>query len=243
MKWIDGQTHVGIGTLISLSPQELLDEMDKNGIERAVIVPPDWCIAVDNAEGNDMIIALAEKYDRFIPFCGVNPWYGNRAIEELKKSSARGVKGVRLDPALGGYYLADLHVLPVVECAVKLGMIIYVPTGIPALSLPMQLTNLAEKYPEGIFIEGRFGYPDFWIDAVPSMINTPNIYADISYNMPSTIENAVKVLGAERLIFCSDAPYLSVTCEIDKLMNTHITEHERELIGRKNILRLLGEEA
>jgi predicted TIM-barrel fold metal-dependent hydrolase len=226
--------------MVGQDPQELLDRMDRLHIEQSIIVPWDQAIAVDNREGNQYTLDLAAKHpDRFISFCTVNPWFGRRSLDEIERSVGLGAKGLKLHPAYQGFQLPDALVEPIIEKAAAFGLPIYIPTGIPIVSMPMQLNYLAEKYPETTFIQGHFGFPDFWIDSIPSVEFTPNVYVDISYNMISTVEGVVQRLGAERVIFSSDAPYLSQDNEIDKLLSVGVTEDERQLIGYGNIRRIL----
>lgn len=240
MKWIDAHCHVGHGFMNGIDVHELLEGMDQLNIEQAVIVPWDQAIAVDNKEGNQYTLELAYKHaDRLISFCTVNPWFGSRALDEIDRAVALGAKGLKLHPAYQGFQISDPFVLPIVEKAIRYGLPIYIPTGVPICAMPMQLSYVASLFPEGVFIQGHFGFPDFWIDALPSVLNTPNIYVDISYNFVSSIEKAVSELGAERIIFSSDAPYLSQGAEIDKLLSLDITEKERQLIGYSNIMRIL----
>ena len=238
---IDAHCHVGKGMMNSQTPESLLEQMDRLGISQSVIVPWDQAVAVDNESGNDYVLSLADRYpDRLIPFCTVNPWYGRRAVDELKRAVGRGAKGLKINPVYQGYQLTDPILYPVIEAAVELNIPIYVPTGIPVMSMPLQLKHLACEFPEGVFIQGHFGATDFWIDAIPSVENCPNIYVDTSYNIVSLIEKAVKTLGAERVIFSSDSPYLSLQSELEKIDMLAVSEREKELIVSGNIQRLLG---
>lgn len=241
MNWIDAHCHVGDGLMMKQLPEELLKRMDSAGVKYSVIVPSDSGQAVYNRESNDYILSLAKKYrQRFIPFISVNPWYGSAALDELSRCEAEGAAGLALCPPTQGYKICDDIVLPVVELAVKHEMPIYITTGVPVVAMPLQLTALAEQFQEGNFIEGRFGWPDFWTDSMPSVIRTPNIYADIAYNAPSGIEAVVKALGAQRVIFSSDSPYLSLENEVEKLRMTSLDENELSLVVGGNILRLIG---
>ncbi|MDF2668114.1 MAG: amidohydrolase [Paenibacillus sp.] len=240
MKWLDAHCHVGKGLMNGIDVQELLDGMDRANISKAVIVPWDQAIAVDNSVGNSFTLALTKQYpDRFDAFCVVNPWYGSKALDELDRAAAAGMKGLKLHPVYQGYQLTDPFILPVIERAISYRMPVYVATGTPVSSLPMQLSHVADLFPEGKFIQGHFGFPDFWIDAVPSVLKSPNIYIDTAYNMISSIEDAVKLFGAERVIFSSDAPYLSMEHEMSKFMSLELTEDERRLIGFDNMNALL----
>jgi predicted TIM-barrel fold metal-dependent hydrolase len=236
LKWFDAHCHVGKGLLNELDEQILLRKMDQLQIEKTVIVPWDQAIAVDNRKGNEYVADLARKHaNRFVAFCTVNPWYGQGALEEIERAINAGAKGLKLHPAYQGFQLTDPIVFPVIEKAVGLGLPIYVPTGTPVNSLPLQLKYVADEYPEGVFIQGHFGSTDFWIDSIPSVINSPNIFVDTAYNTPSAIEAAIKAVGSERVIFSSDAPYLSLESEVEKLHSLHLPQEERKKIGYDNM--------
>jgi predicted TIM-barrel fold metal-dependent hydrolase len=117
----DAHCHVGEGVHYRLSPEQLLAQMDALGIERAVLVPADRFIAVDNRAGNDLLLEATGRWpDRFWGFATVNPWYGGRAVQELQRAIEAGLVGLKLDPVLQGYMLCDPLVHPVIEAAIDL---------------------------------------------------------------------------------------------------------------------------
>lgn len=237
---IDAHIHIGRGLLHGWEKEACLAEMDRLSIHSAVLVPWDQAIAVDNTLGNDAVLQLhAESPDRFVPFCTVNPWYGDRAVLELKRAIRLGAKGLKLHPVYQGFQLTDPHVHPVLRTAVDAGIPIYIPTGTPIMSMPLQLKYLAQLYTEGVFIQGHFGSTDFWIDAVPSVIDCPNVYVDTAYNLVSSINLAIRMVGAERIIFSSDAPYLSMESELEKFQWLILSEEQKALILGGNMERLL----
>lgn len=224
MRWIDAHCHVGPGLVVGQTPEELLEEMDRVGVSQAVLVPWDAALAVNNREGNDYTLALTKKYpERFMAFACVNPWYGAKAVDELRRAAHEGAVGLKLAPQHQGFQITDSIALPVVEEAISLGLPIYVTTGIPVVAMPLQLSFLARTYPQGTFIEGRYGFPDFWTDAIPSVIDTPNIYVDVAYNAPSTIMAAIDAVGAQRVLFSSDTPYLSLENEVEKVRSLPVS--------------------
>ncbi len=240
MHVIDAHCHVGHGIMNGLDAEILLGEMDRLGVQQAIIVPWDQAIAVYNEAGNSFMLELSGQYpERFIPFCTVNPWYEAKAIEELKRAIGAGSKGLKLHPVYQGFQLTDPMVKPILKLAVEAQMTIYIPTGTPIMNMPLQLKYWAEMFPEGIFIQGHFGSTDFWIDAVPSVADCPNVYVDTAYNMVSSVENAIRHVGAERVIYSSDAPYLGMESELEKISMISVSETDKAKILSGNILRLL----
>src|SRR5438128_11575006 len=105
---VDGHCHLGVGHDYQQTEAELLRAMDLYQVDRAVICPVDRCIAVDNRDGNDeMLRAVRAHPDRFYAFATANPWYGPRAIAELRRAIGEGGRGIKLHPPLQGFWLCD----------------------------------------------------------------------------------------------------------------------------------------
>src|SRR5581483_11821280 len=83
---IDGFCILGADREFDLTAEALLRDMDRSGVQQAVIAPVDRCLAVHNREGNACLLQTAAAHpSRLIPACSVNPWYGEAAKEELKR--------------------------------------------------------------------------------------------------------------------------------------------------------------
>lgn len=243
MKIIDAHCHIGQGCGYSLSVDELLGQMDANGVSTAVVVPVDRCIAVDNEEGNNEVLsATRSNPDRLIPFATVNPWYGDRAVGELKRAFAEGAAGLKLHPVLQGFTIVDEIVYPVVEAAIESAKPIYFHTGTPVNSTPFQLSELAMRFPEGSFIMGHVAYADYWNDVAAAVKCVPNIMIETSLHLASFIKVLCDDLGADKLIYGSDAPKTSMQIEIEKITRYVKSDTDLEMIFHANINRLLGRE-
>jgi len=243
MKIIDAHCHIGRGCGYSLSAEELLRQMDANAVQSAVIVPVDRCIAVDNVEGNNEVLAAAQANpDRLIPFATVNPWYGDRAISELNRAFAEGAAGLKLHPVLQGFSISDEIVYPVVEAAIEHRKPIYFHTGTPVSCTPFQLSELAMRFPKGRFIMGHVAYADYWNDVAAAVKCVPNITIETSLHLASFIKSLCDDLGAEKLIYGSDAPKTSMSFEIEKITRYVKSDADLDMIFHANISRLLGRE-
>lgn len=240
---IDAHCHVGEGYHYQLRPQDLLAQMDELGIDRAVLVPADRQIAVDNVEGNDFLLRVIERWpDRFWGFATVNPWYGRRAEKELRRALVAGLSGLKLHPVLQGFLLCDPVVHPVVEVAIEMEVPIFFHTGTPINALPLQLAELAQCYPEGCFIMGHLGNPDFWLDVPAAMGQAPNLWGEISPNLPTAVKRVADAGFADRLLFGSDAPLTYLPLEVAKIQHWGLDDGKKAGIMAANLLRLLGKD-
>jgi predicted TIM-barrel fold metal-dependent hydrolase len=240
---IDAHCHVGECVHYRLAPENLLAAMDRLGIDRAVLVPADQHIAVDNGEGNDLLLRIVDRWpDRFWGFATVNPWYGARAVAELRRAVAAGLTGLKLHPILQGFLLCDPLVYPVVEAAIELDVPIFFHTGTPVNALPLQLAELAQCYPAGLFIMGHLGNPDFWLDVPESLRQAPNLWGEISPNLPTAVKRVVDAGYADRLVFGSDAPHTDLRLEVEKIRHWGVSPAQAAGMMAGNLLRLLRED-
>ena len=75
--YIDGYCTIGSNGDFSDDARQLLRAMDAACVDKAVIVPPDRFLVLDNRFGNDQVRSLARAHsDRLIPAGSVNPWAG-----------------------------------------------------------------------------------------------------------------------------------------------------------------------
>lgn len=239
---VDCHCHVGEGHEYSQSVEELLGEMDAHGVDRAVVCPVDRCIAVDNREGNDFVLDAARAHpDRLYAFATANPWYGDRAVDELRRAVGEGARGIKVHPSLQGFVLCDELVYPLAELAEELGVPMFFHTGTPAYSLPTQLVQLAMRYPRVRFIMGHMGSTDFKLEATAAAAQVDNVYLDTSWILPGLVTSAVSVVGAERVLFGSDSPLSTLGIEVRCKRAAGLSDDEREKVMGLNVLRLLGE--
>jgi predicted TIM-barrel fold metal-dependent hydrolase len=237
---IDAHCHLGFGLTCSRSAGDLLKEMDDNSVARAVIVPVDRFLAVDNSEGNDQILAAARSHpERLIPFTTANPWFGDRARAELVRTFAEGSVGVKFHPGFQGFTLSDDVFLPLVELAVERGKPMFFHAGTPISSMPYQFTELAMRYPEGIFIMGHMAYSDFWYEVSASAACVDNLYLETSHHVPGFVRTVTHQVGVEKILFGSDSPYGSMEVELEKIRTVFTSESDCNRILSANLQRIL----
>jgi len=240
MKVIDAHCHIGNGRYKKQDAEALIRSMDTCGIEKAVIVPVEEYITVNNEEGNNYILAAVKRYDgRLIGFATVNPWYGQKAVDMLRKYLKQGLKGVKLNPSLQGFLLNDDIVYPIIETAKYYKVPVYFHTGTPIHSLPFQLRDLAVRYPEVNFIMGHMGAWDFGYDTMLAVRGLKNIFLETSLNLSCVIESVIREAGSDRVIFGSDSPRSDQKYELEKVTSSCNREEDLEKILYKNITQLL----
>ena len=101
------------------------------------------------------------------------------------------------------------------------------------------MAELGKRYPETTFIFAHAGM--MWDKAIQAVKPYPNLYLDVSGFDPERgiVEKAVEVLGAERVLFGSDAPGRIYAAQLAKVLYADISESDRELVLGGNAARLL----
>lgn len=239
MNFVDVHCTIGEQQEVPLAADELLRLMDRHGIARTVLSPPHKHIVVDNAVGNDMVLELVRAYPgRLLGYASVNPWYGDKAERELERALAAGLVGVKLHPALQGFFVFDRDKIdPLMRVARRYGAPVYVHTGTPVFALPLQVAELALRYPDIPFIMGRMGNTDFWIDAPHAFEMADNLYADTPYTSPSNVRRLLDI-DSSRVLFSADLPYSHAGLERKKIEDAGLDERELERIAYGNFARI-----
>lgn len=101
------------------------------------------------------------------------------------------------------------------------------------------IAELGRRYPETTFIFAHVG--GLWDKAFNAARPYPNCLFDVSGFDPERgiVEKAVAVLGAERVLFGSDAPGRNYAAQLAKVKYADIRECDRELIMGGNAARVL----
>jgi len=239
---IDAHAHVGQGRYKSLSGDELLRQMDENNIDRAIICPVEEQITVFNRQGNeDIQVQVHHHLDRFIGFAVANPWFGQNAVDELKRALDVGLRGLKLHPVIQGFSVNDDIIYPLIEVAAHFGVPVYVHTGTAHFGEPFKLVELARCFPQVTFIMGHSGSSDFWSDLARCHQFAPNILFETSRNGPSKYTSLIKHIGVDSIVFGSNAPESLYPLELASIRDVIVDQDKLEKILGLNMKRALGE--
>jgi predicted TIM-barrel fold metal-dependent hydrolase len=102
------------------------------------------------------------------------------------------------------------------------------------------MAELGRRYPETTFILAHVGM--MWVKALQAVRPYPNLCVDVSGFDPERgiVESAVQALGAERVLYGSDAPGRCYAAQLAKVRYADIDERDKRLILGGNAVRLLG---
>jgi len=194
---------------------------------------------------NDSVMEVARHMpDRYVGFCYLNPTYHDESQREIDRCIVEGgMGGIKLWIAIP---CSNPCVFPIVERAIELSVPIVQHTWLKATgnypyeSTPYDFAELAARYPEAKLMMGHTGGD--WELGIKLIRHLPNTYADICGGNPAAgiVEMCVRELGAERVLYGSDAPGRSFASQIAKVYGAAITDTERALVLGQNMERLLA---
>jgi predicted TIM-barrel fold metal-dependent hydrolase len=239
MDIIDAHVSLGRGEHLSLDVGDLLSLMDEAHIAQAVATSVDRFVAVDNREGNDFLLSCVRQHpDRIVGLAAVNPWYGQRAVAELRRALDEGLLGLFLYPNYQGFRLSDHIVDPLLEVVAELDLPVYAHSGTAGIAEPLHVTELARRFPSVNFIMGHGGSSDYGEDAVRALEFADNVWLETSRNGPANF-NFWKVRNVwSRAVFGSSTPEYIPAIEIETLCDIFQDDAQQEAILARNIRRV-----
>jgi predicted TIM-barrel fold metal-dependent hydrolase len=202
-----------------LTDTELLDKMDRLGIDRATLVQPYFTYHYDNSYQIDCARAHP---DRFAVVCVVVIAKPDAAETLTRLVERDGVRGVRMFPGRRKGLLDDPKTLPVWEKAIALGIPITVACNFDELH---KMPDVVARFPaaKAICFEHmwgvRLGKPPYTDDLAPilALARFPNVHLKLCPNNSYAVRETkgdpaqfygalAKAFGADRLMWGSNYP-------------------------------------
>ena len=205
---------------------QLLEEMEDAGVERAVILGQDTRATSNPAFKhytikNDELAALASKSkDRLVPFAGVDPNSGKAAIVELKRANLKlGMRGLKVHSSVNSVFLSDRRrMFPLYDYCQENDLPILFHTGTTGLgdceikySKTELIDEVCQAFPDLKVVMAHFGWP--WPDvAIAIALRNPNVFIDVSgwkpRHIPLGIMPYLNGILQDRFLFGTDYPMI-----------------------------------
>ena len=238
---IDGDTP-------DLKMANLIRFADRMGIER-VVVFMGYPFATDptaeelRVQNDQVLQALSHWHDRAFGFAYVSPKHVNTSLAEIDRCVRNGpLVGIKLWVA--GRCSETAVDAIILKCAELQGVIFQhtwnkVNGNLPGESTAEDMAAMAARHPALPMICGHTGGD--WELGIRAIRSQPNVSIDLGGSDPTAgmVEMAVRELGAERIIFGSDAPGRSFASQLAKVTSADISQEARSLILGGNLKRLL----
>ena len=244
---------------------ELQASMKEAGIDVSVVLPV--ATSVKQVEKlNSFAAGMNEHFPEsgLLYFGCIHPEFpGYR--EELARVKELGLKGIKIHPVYQDVDLDDIRFLRILERAAELGLIVITHAGLdigyPGLvrCSPVMCRHVVDEIGPFPFIAAHMGGWRNW-DIVPEVLGGTGIYLDTGFSLgritpladgywdgrdknlmsPDEFLTLIRNIGADRVLFGTDSPWVSQKEMIGQLMDIPFTEEEKNAVLGENAAKLLG---
>lgn len=241
---IDGHCHIGPVTNFTApanSAEGMLESMDALGIGIACIsahasIGPDYIL------GNDLVMKTVSTYpDRFVGYAVVNPNYPEDISCELERCFAcSGMLAVKLHPSFHGSAIDNKNYSHVYEIADQRHLTVLIHTWGRAEIAAVD--RISGEYPGANFIAGHSGGEIKAMEDTIELVNKrKNVFADLTLSVcfEGGVEWFVREMGADKVLFGSDTPFLDPKPSFGRVAMAEISDKDKEKILGLNMKRLL----
>jgi predicted TIM-barrel fold metal-dependent hydrolase len=226
----------------------LLEYADRFGIDRVcVYMGMVWTYTPkpdDFRRQNDQVLDALEHWsERAFGFVYLNPQYVEESLAELDRCVRNGpMVGVKLWVARR---CNDEQIDPIIKRATELKAVVFQHTywkatgNLPGESTPLDMAAMAARHPNAALICGHTGSD--WERGVRAIRPFQNVVGDLAGSDPTAgfTEMAVRELGAERVLFGSDAGGRSFASQLAKVIGADLPDETKRLILGGNLKRML----
>ena len=216
--------------------------MDRIGIKQLCIAPF-LSIKLDCMAGNRMTREAMEKYpDRILGHACVNPFDEQETKKELCRCFEKwGFHAIKLHPYYNGVEPESDKYNAVFEYANDHNLTILWHYGASSA----YLKKLASTYKNVNFVVAHYGgsWDGYRKDAILELVrDVDNIYTDTASSVAwyGAFERLVDYVGAEKVLFGSDAVFLDAAFQLGRIIGADIAQTEKEKVLGGNFKRLLA---
>ena len=249
------------------SAEDLIEVMDKDGVDVAVAMGIGWSDYDTAREANDYIIDATRRWrGRIIGFAGINPAWGtspvwtaghargDKAVREAERCADAGLRGIgELHPDTQGFDLADKRTMAgLMAVALERRLIVTTHSSEPVGHLyagkgsvtPQVLTQFIGNFPDATIVCAHWGGGLPFYALMPEVSAAlRNVYFDTAaspFLYTSQVYSAVSSLvGADKVLFGSDYALLRPRRLLNEIAASSLTPQEREALQGGNAARLL----
>ena len=204
---IDAHTHLGLDEDgRSLTPEELLAQLDAAGASRACVFPlhdperrPSYRLP------NDRVLGWAgESEGRLVPYCRLDP--AEAPVEEGERALGAGARGIKLHPRAQDFHFESPEMESIFRLAseAEVPILIHAGRGMPPIA--DGLADLALRHPDVVLILAHGAICDQGI-LTSRLEDHPGVLYDISCFFPLDVVELLARVPSERVVFASDPPY------------------------------------
>ncbi|NLF78904.1 MAG: amidohydrolase [Chloroflexi bacterium] len=213
----------------------LVAQLDEAGVDHAVLFPMPDQLNTDNKG----LIPLLARDSRFVGIASMNPNLGQAALDELREALGDwGFRGLKLMPVHYAFRSASTAADPLIEIAREFDVPVTIHSG-NFFCHPLEIAETASRFPDVTFIMDHMGYRYHVLEAVLAAERCPNLYlATTAVFEPHFIQMAINRVGADRVIFGSNAPMVLPRLQLEVIRALKLPAAQEEMVFGKTAARL-----
>ncbi|MFO7897582.1 MAG: amidohydrolase family protein [Planctomycetota bacterium] len=220
-------------------PEEMVAEMDRLAIE-SVAVSHSRCIYTRPDYGNEKVLAAMRAHPgRILGYVAIHPRSAEWVEEQMTQYIGEGFIGLKLHNANGFPYTDEAYE-PALAIANEHRMPVLLHTWGQPETLG-QCRELAGRYPDAALllahsgVENEPGYIELARDA-------PNVMLELALSRGprGLVQRLVEAVGADRVVWGSDAFFMGQAQQIGKVLGARISDEDKVKLLSENARRVLG---
>ena len=236
--------------------EDLIASMDRDGIDRSIVLNIGWASHQMCVETNDYIMEAISRYpERLVGFCALQPKEGEAAIAELERCARGGMRGIgEMRPDTQGFDLGDEAMMrPIVEAAADHRFILLTHASEPVGHLYSGKGNITPDilycfichFPQIPIVCAHWGGGLPFYALMPEVGRAlENVFFDTAATpflyRPEIFIHVAQIVGFDKILFGSDYPLLAPSRITSQLRSLGLGEEVEGLILGGNAERLLG---
>jgi len=236
--------------------EDLIDSMDRDGVDISVIVNYSWSTHELCVETNDYILESVARYpQRLYGFCAINSYIDDISLMEIERCARAGVKGVgELRPDTQSIDFTDTEMIkPFADLLGKLNLIVLTHASEPVGHI-YDGKGVATPGLLYMFIANLGALPvvcAHWGGGLPFYALMPevrkaleNVYFDTAISpflyRPEIYRHVSEIIGADKILFGSDYPVLPASRLLKEIDEIGLPGEDKAEILAGNARRLLN---
>ncbi len=235
--------------------EELIESMDRAGIDVSVMVNFGWMTQELCVETNDYILESIARYPRrLIGFGTVQPQSLDAAIAEIERCARGGARGIgEMRPDMQLLDLGDESIIvPFMEAIKQHRLILLTHASEPVghdypgkgIITPDVLYPFITRHPDVTIVCAHWGGGLPLYALMPEVKKAlQNVYFDTAASpflyQPQIYALVSQLVGADKILFGSDYPLLPQARLLREIKNTVLADEEKNLITGGNARKLL----
>lgn len=233
----------------SAEPLEVVQTIRRCNIAKIVVSPMESLFPFGDADvlqGNRSAAKVVAENHELLQWVVVNPREERSYEQAAELLKTRTAVGIKIHPVAHIYDIKEKGEA-IFSFAAKHNLIVLTHSG-DAQSLPEDFVPFVNNFPNVKLILAHLGNSPnddrmLHVKAV-EMSQHGNIYVDTSSAMnilPNVLENAIKRIGADKILFGSDTPLYFTPMQRARIEFSNISEIDKRKILRENAIKLFGD--